>query len=73
MNELQCFFGGIGTSELLVIGGIIVLLFGSKRLPEVGRGIARGIQELKKGLREGDTPSDSSHESSSSQPNKKQE
>ncbi|MBI2027819.1 MAG: twin-arginine translocase TatA/TatE family subunit [Deltaproteobacteria bacterium] len=46
--------GNLGMTEWLVIGCIAVLLFGSKKLPELGRGIARGIQELKKGLKEGE-------------------
>ena len=31
---------------------IIILLFGAKRIPEIGRSIGKGIQEFKKGMRE---------------------
>ena len=31
---------------------IIILLFGAKRIPEIGKSIGRGIQEFKKGMRE---------------------
>ena len=31
---------------------IIILLFGAKRIPEIGRSIGRGIQEFKKGMRD---------------------
>ena len=41
-------FGGIGTPELIVILIIALLLFGAKRLPEIGRAIGKGIRELKK-------------------------
>ena len=50
--------GRIGTTELLLIVVLIVLLFGASRLPEVGRGLGLGIRRFKKSLREpedGDT------------------
>ena len=46
--------GRIGTTELLLIALLIVLLFGATRLPEIGRGLGLGIRRFKKGLREGD-------------------
>jgi sec-independent protein translocase protein TatA len=39
---------GLGTTELLVIGGIIVLIFGAKRLPEIGKGLGGAIREFRK-------------------------
>ncbi|MGB9619093.1 MAG: twin-arginine translocase TatA/TatE family subunit, partial [Armatimonadota bacterium] len=38
----------IGTNEVIIIVGVIVLLFGIKRLPELGRSLAEGIHEFKK-------------------------
>lgn len=46
--------GRLGTTELLLIGLLIVLLFGATRLPEIGRGLGLGIRRFKKGLREVD-------------------
>ncbi len=40
----------MGIPELLVILAICVLVFGAKRLPEIGSGLARGIKSFKKGL-----------------------
>lgn len=40
----------IGTSELLLIGGIALLLFGGKKLPELMRGLGKGVREFKEGL-----------------------
>jgi sec-independent protein translocase protein TatA len=41
---------GIGTTELLVILGIVVILFGARRLPELGSGLGRAIKNFKSGL-----------------------
>ena len=43
-------FGSIGHWELLLIMMAILLLFGSKRLPELARGLGKGLQEFKKAL-----------------------
>lgn len=41
---------GLGTTELLIIAGIVVLLFGGKRLPQLGRSMGSAITNFKKGL-----------------------
>ena len=38
----------LGTPEIAIIGGIIVLLFGVRKLPEIGRSLAEGISEFTK-------------------------
>jgi sec-independent protein translocase protein TatA len=48
--------GRIGIGELVILAMVIVLLFGASRLPEIGKGLADGIRNLKKGLRD-DEPS----------------
>ena len=40
----------IGTTELLLISGIALLLFGGKKLPEMMRGLGEGVREFKKGV-----------------------
>ena len=40
----------VGQTELLLIFGIALLLFGSKRLPELGRSLGEGIRNFKRGL-----------------------
>ena len=42
----------IGTTELMLIAGIALLLFGGKKLPEMMHGMGRGISEFKKGAKE---------------------
>ena len=46
----------IGTTELMLIAGIALLLFGGKKLPEMMRGMGRGISEFKKGTKEATEP-----------------
>ena len=41
------FVGSIGPLELLVVLGIILLIFGPKRLPAAGRALGQGIREFK--------------------------
>ena len=42
--------GNIGWSELIIIFLVVLLLFGAKRLPEVGKALGKAIREFKKGL-----------------------
>lgn len=46
-------FGSIGIPELIIILVIILLLFGASRLPEIGRGLGKGIKNFKESTREG--------------------
>lgn len=43
---------GLGMSELLVIMVICFVLFGAKRLPEIGSGLGKGIKNFKASLKE---------------------
>lgn len=42
----------IGTTELMLIAGIALLLFGGKKLPELMRGLGQGVKEFKKGTQD---------------------
>ncbi len=44
--------GRIGIPELLIILAIIILIFGANRLPEIGRGIGKGIRNFKDSTRD---------------------
>lgn len=42
----------LGTTELLLLGGIALLLFGGKKVPEMMRGLGQGVKEFKKGMKD---------------------
>jgi sec-independent protein translocase protein TatA len=45
--------GSLGFPELIIILIIIIMIFGANRLPEIGRGIGKGIRNFKESTREG--------------------
>ncbi|MBQ6769603.1 MAG: twin-arginine translocase TatA/TatE family subunit [Bacteroidales bacterium] len=47
----------IGTTELLLIAGVALLIFGGKKVPELMKGLGKGVQSFKQGMNE---PLDSS-------------
>lgn len=49
MNHLM-FLGNLGTGEIIVIALIVLLLFGGKKIPELMRGIGKGVKSFKDGL-----------------------
>ena len=42
----------IGTTELLLIAALVLLLFGGKKFPEMMKGLGQGMQSFKKGMNE---------------------
>jgi sec-independent protein translocase protein TatA len=49
---------GLGTGELVLILGISALMFGGKRLPELGRGLGQGMRGFRDALKGIDEPED---------------
>ena len=45
-------FGGLGMGEIILIFMVVLLLFGAKRLPEIGSALGKGIREFKGSVRE---------------------
>ena len=41
---------GIGTTELLIVLGIVIVLFDARRLPEIGSGVGKAIKNFKAGI-----------------------
>lgn len=49
MNKFL-FIGGLGLQEILVIALVILLFFGGKKIPELMRGLGRGVRSFKDGM-----------------------
>ena len=45
---------GLGPKEIIILAGILVLLFGSKKIPELARGIGEAIRIFRKGISDED-------------------
>ena len=43
---------GLGTSEIIVIAIIILLLFGGKKIPELMKGLGKGVKSFKDGMKD---------------------
>ena len=50
MNELL-FIGNLGTVEIIIIAIIVLLLFGGKKIPELMKGIGKGVKNFKDGVK----------------------
>lgn len=50
----------LGIPELIIILAIVILIFGANRLPEIGRGIGRGIRNFKDATKDGDSQTEKS-------------
>ena len=59
---LAMLFGNLGTTEILLIVLVIVLLFGARRIPELARGLGRGVREFKEGMHDAPPPDGRSRE-----------
>jgi sec-independent protein translocase protein TatA len=52
MHTTLAFIGGLGGWEVLVIVLVLVIFFGAKRIPELARGLGKGIREFKDATKE---------------------
>jgi sec-independent protein translocase protein TatA len=52
MSNVLAFIGNVGGGQILIIMLVILLLFGAKRIPELARGMGKGIREFKDATKE---------------------
>ena len=50
MNKLL-FLGNLGTGEIVIIAIVVLLLFGGKKIPELMKGIGKGVKNFKDGVK----------------------
>ena len=51
MNTLSLLFiGSLGAPEIIIIALVVLLLFGGKKIPELMRGIGKGVRSFKEGI-----------------------
>lgn len=62
---ISLFLGGLRGSEIIIIALVILLLFGGRKIPELMRGLGKGVKSFRQGMKEvGDELNDSSDVSS---------
>lgn len=57
MNMLSILLGWVGGYEWILIVLVVVLLFGGRKIPELMKGLGKGIREFKDGVKEPDANS----------------
>ena len=45
---------GLGMQEIIIIAFVVLLLFGGKKIPELMKGLGKGVRSFKDGMKEGD-------------------
>lgn len=50
LNGVMALFGNLGTGEFLIIAFVVLLLFGGKKIPELMRGLGKGVKSFKDGM-----------------------
>lgn len=55
---MTAFIGGLGLPEILLIAVVVLLFFGGKRIPELMKGLGKGVRSFKDGLKEVDPADD---------------
>jgi sec-independent protein translocase protein TatA len=62
------FIGGLGFQEILIIALIILLLFGGKKIPELMKGLGKGVRSFKDGVNSIEDTTEKEFKNSDQQP-----
>ncbi|MBL9175326.1 MAG: twin-arginine translocase TatA/TatE family subunit [Verrucomicrobiales bacterium] len=49
-------FAMLGTTEIIIIAVVVVVLFGARKIPDLMKGVGTGIKEFKKAAKDDETP-----------------
>lgn len=76
MTNILAFIGGLGVPEILLIALVVLLFFGGKKIPEMMRGLGKGVRSFKEGMNDiekelNDTPTQSTNEEKAKQAGEK--
>ena len=52
MTNQLLFIQNLGSTEIIIIALVILLLFGGKKIPELMRGLGKGVSQFKKGMKD---------------------
>ncbi len=52
MTHQLLFIQNLGSTEIIIIALVILLLFGGKKIPELMRGLGKGVSQFKKGMKD---------------------
>ena len=52
MSAILLFLGSLGMQEILIIGLVLLVLFGARKIPEFMKGLGKGVREFKDGIKE---------------------
>ena len=66
MTNILAFIGGLGVPEILLIALVVLLFFGGKKIPEMMRGLGKGVRSFKEGMN-GDEPKEEPKDDNASQ------
>ena len=70
-SQIILFIGGIGFQEVLLIAVVVLLFFGGKKIPELMKGLGKGVRSFKEGMNEVEEIKDETK--AESKPEKKEE
>ena len=56
MNLLVICMGGLGAGEIVLIAGALLLMFGGAKIPELMKGLGKGIKEFKNATKDDEEP-----------------
>jgi sec-independent protein translocase protein TatA len=65
-------FGPVGPTELILILLIVIIIFGARRLPELGKGLGEGIRNFRKGMGGKEQPDEKKSDSDKANPPSKE-
>ncbi len=51
-TNILLLFGTLGAPEILILALVVLLIFGGKKIPELMRGLGKGVSSFKKGLKD---------------------